>query len=175
MKGVYVLVIQIEKNLTTTIGALGQVGFQRGIWAYVGSATGAGSTSLENRIRRHFTDEKTVHWHVRRHLRESKSTHWHIDYLLKTNASPLRAIWTEANRGAECDLAGEMNKSPQFVAGPRGFGSSDCTRGCGTHLFRFIGLGKPDGSIRGILSDLGLTPFITEEGTSLKRTTIKHT
>jgi len=154
MKGVYALVIQIEKNLTTTVGALGQVGFQRGIWTYVGSATGTGSANLENRIRRHFTDEKVVHWH--------------IDYLLKTNASPLRAIWAEANREAECDLAREMNKSPLFVGGPRGFGSSDCTKGCGTHLFRFTGLGKPDGSIRGILSKLGLTPFITEKDTRPK-------
>ncbi len=151
MKGVYALVIQIEKNLATTVGALGQVGFQRGIWIYVGSATGTGSTNLENRVRRHFTDEKAVHWH--------------IDYLLKTNAKPLRAIWAESDRAAECDLAREMNKSPLFVAGPRGFGSSDCTRGCGTHLFRFTGLGKVDGSIRGILSNLGLIPFITEKDT----------
>ena len=161
MKGVYALVIQIEKNLTTTVGALGQVWFQKGIWIYVGSATGTGSTNLENRIRRHFTDEKAVHWH--------------IDYLLKANASPLRAIWAEASRKAECNLAREMNKSPQFMAGPRGFGSSDCTRGCGTHLFRFTGLGKPDGSIRGILSELGLTPVIAENNTSPKRITIKQT
>jgi Uri superfamily endonuclease len=160
MKGVYALVIQIEKNLTTTVGALGEVGFQRGIWTYVGSATGTGSTNLENRIRRHFTDEKAVHWH--------------IDYLLKTNAIPLRAIWAESDRSAECDLAREMNKSPLFVAGPRGFGASDCTRGCGTHLFRFTGFGKPDGSIQEILLDSGLNPFITEKDTSLKRTTIKR-
>ncbi|MCK4279148.1 MAG: GIY-YIG nuclease family protein [Candidatus Thorarchaeota archaeon] len=160
MKGVYALVIHIEKNLTTTIGALGEVGFQRGIWTYVGSATGTGSTNLENRIRRHFTDEKAVHWH--------------IDYLLKTNAIPLRAIWAESDRAAECNLAGEMNESPLFVAGPRGFGSSDCTRGCGTHVFRFTGHDKPDGSIQEILSDLGLNPFTTENDTSPKRTTIKR-
>ncbi len=160
MKGVYALVIQIEKNLTTTVGALGEVGFQRGIWTYVGSATGTGSTNLENRIRRHFTDEKAVHWH--------------IDYLLKTNAIPLRAIWAESDRSAECDLARGMNKSPLFVAGPRGFGASDCTKGCGTHLFRFTGFGKPDGSIQEILLDSGLNPFITEKDTSLKRTTIKR-
>ncbi len=160
MKGVYALVIHIEKNLTTTIGALGEIKFQRGIWTYVGSATGTGSTNLENRIRRHFTDEKAVHWH--------------IDYLLKTNAIPLRAIWAESDRAAECNLAGEMNKSPLFVAGPRGFGSSDCTKGCGTHVFRFTGLGKPEGSIQEILSDLGLNPFTTENDTGPKRTTIKH-
>ncbi|MCK4483242.1 MAG: GIY-YIG nuclease family protein [Candidatus Thorarchaeota archaeon] len=160
MKGVYALVIQIEKNLTTTVGALGEVGFQRGIWAYVGSATGTGSTNLENRIRRHFTDEKAIHWH--------------IDYLLNTNAIPIRAIWAESDRAAECNLAREMNKSPLFVAGPRGFGASDCTRGCGTHLFRFVGSSKPDGSIHEIFSELGLTPFITEKDTSPKRTTIKR-
>jgi len=150
MKGVYALVIQIEKDLTTIIGALDEVRFQRGTWIYVGSATGTGSTNLENRIRRHFTDEKAVHWH--------------IDYLLKANAIPLRAIWAESDRTAECTLAREMNESPSFVAGPRGFGSSDCTRGCGTHLFRFIGRGKPDGSIREILLEFGLTPLITKEG-----------
>lgn len=160
MKGVYALVIQIEKNLTTTVGALGEVGFQRGIWTYVGSATGTGSINLENRIRRHFTNEKAIHWH--------------IDYLLKTNAIVLRAIWAESDRAAECDLASEMSKSPAFVAGPRGFGSSDCTRGCGTHLFRFKEFSKPDGSIQEILSDLGLNPFITENDTSPKRTTIKR-
>jgi len=160
MKGVYALVIHIEKDLTTTVGALGEVGFQRGIWTYVGSATGTGSTSLENRIRRHFTDEKALHWH--------------IDYLLKTSAIPLRAIWAESDRAAECNLTRELNKSPLFVAGPRGFGSSDCTRGCRTHLFRFTGFNKPDGSIQEILSDLGMTPFKTEKDTSPKRTTIKR-
>lgn len=154
MKGVYALVIQIEQNLTSTIGALGEIEFRKGIWIYVGSAMGAGSTNLENRISRHFRDEKTVHWH--------------IDHLLKTNAIPLRVVWAESDQAAECDLAEEMKKSPLFVAGPRGFGASDCTRGCGTHLFRFAGLNNLERSIHAILSNLGLNTVMTEKNNTLR-------
>ncbi len=155
MKGVYALVIQIEQNLTSTIGALGEIEFRKGIWIYVGSAMGAGSTNLENRISRHFRDEKTVHWH--------------IDHLLKTNAIPLRVVWAESDQAAECDLAEEMKKSPLFVAGPRGFGASDCTRGCGTHLFRFAGPDNLERNLQEILSDLGLNPHVTEKDNTVVR------
>ena len=154
MKGVYALVIQIEQNLTSTIGALGEIRFQKGIWIYVGSAMGAGSTNLENRIKRHFRDEKTVHWH--------------IDHLLKTNAISHRAVWAESDHAAECDLSEEMKKSPLFVAGPRGFGASDCTRDCGTHLFRFAGSDNLERCIQEILLDLGLNPVMTEKNNTLR-------
>lgn len=38
MKGVYVLIIQIDKAVSESIGALGEVAFRQGLYAYVGSA-----------------------------------------------------------------------------------------------------------------------------------------
>ncbi|MHA1950564.1 MAG: DUF123 domain-containing protein [Candidatus Thorarchaeota archaeon] len=59
MKGAYVLIIEISETVDIQIQSLGNVSFQPGSWIYVGSAMGAGSTNLENRIKRHFRSEKT--------------------------------------------------------------------------------------------------------------------
>ncbi len=60
MKGVYVLLIEIKKPSTIKVGSLGNVSFNKGIYAYIGSA----QNSLEKRIKRHIAKQKKLHWHI---------------------------------------------------------------------------------------------------------------
>ncbi len=125
MKGVYALVISIPDDIDMRIGALGAQRFEAGEWVYVGSAFGNSSTSLEHRIRRHFSSEKKIHWH--------------IDIFLDVVGPPADVIWSEARKKRECEIAAELKSHAQFSLGPPGFGSSDCREKCGTHLFRHHG------------------------------------
>ena len=121
MKGVYVLVIEVPEDRYYDIKAMGGFLFEKGIWLYVGSARGEGSTSLENRIRRHFRKEKRVHWH--------------IDALLRHPTNLLAAIWAESTDSMECAVAQSIKGINEVVPGPKGFGASDCLNRCTTHLF----------------------------------------
>ena len=49
LKGVYVLIIQLNGDTALSVGALGTLAFKKGLYAYVGSA----QTNMEQRIRRH--------------------------------------------------------------------------------------------------------------------------
>ncbi len=113
LKGIYALIIQLDEDISVNVGALGNLPFKKGFYAYVGSA----QANLEHRIRRHFRKEK--------HL------FWHIDYLLNNrSASIIKVFYTEAAKSGECMLAQEISKSGTPVAG---FGCSDCR--CKSHLF----------------------------------------
>jgi len=114
MRGVYVLVIAVNRNIRVKVGALGSVNFERGIYAYVGSA----QNNLEKR--------------VSRHLRRAKRKFWHIDYLLENAAvKVLKVFYNEAERHCECDIARRIGDVGVPV---EGFGSSDCR--CKSHLFK---------------------------------------
>ncbi len=126
------------------MGTAGNVDFAPGEWVYVGSALGTGSTALENRIRRHFSTEKTLHWHV--------------DYLIEKVGLPVEVVWAETEREMECAVAEKLKLSKDFEIGPPGFGSSDCGGHCGSHIFMFSGNGNLTNVLSGLLRDLGLKP-----------------
>ena len=111
MKGSYVLIIELPKAQTITIGRLGTTRFQCGYYAYVGSAMNGFKSRLNH------------------HLRRNKKPHWHIDYLLE-KAYLSEIILYEAKDRAECAIAQIL--SHQFGS-VLGFGSSDCR--CQSHLF----------------------------------------
>lgn len=114
VKGVYVLVISVNRNIKINVGALGKVSFDKGLYAYVGSA----QNSLEKRIGRH--------------LRKSKQKFWHIDYLLDSDGVRVMAVFqTETGKQAECGIAGKISLKGMPVDR---FGSSDCE--CKSHLFK---------------------------------------
>ena len=110
MKGSYVLLIELEKDSTITIGKLGKIFFKKGFYAYVGSAL----NGLEQRIQRHKSSDKKMHWH--------------IDYLLKY-AEIKDAFYRESNKKEECQIANKFGKLETIS----GFGCSDCN--CKSHLF----------------------------------------
>jgi Uri superfamily endonuclease len=77
-----------------------------------------------------------------RHFREDKKMHWHIDHLLAV-AEPMGAIiFPDADR--ECSAAAFLDGRGRAVPG---FGCSDCT--CLSHLYRV-----PDERLGAVLEGL---------------------
>lgn len=119
LRGIYILLILVKENTSVEVGSLGEILFERGSYAYVGSA----QNNLEKR--------------VKRHLRKSKKKFWHIDYLLENEQTEiLEVYYKEAKKSEECRVAKEIEKVGQPVSG---FGASDCN--CVSHLFKLNNLG----------------------------------
>jgi Uri superfamily endonuclease len=114
MKGIYVLVISIRKNISVNVGALDTVVFEKGLYAYVGSA--------QNNVKKR----------IERHLRRCKPKFWHIDYLLSNDAATvLNVFFKEGARSEECQVSRQIAERGIPI---RRFGSSDCR--CDSHLFK---------------------------------------
>lgn len=114
MKGIYILLISVSRGISVNVGALGTVKFEKGLYAYVGSA----QNGLEKR--------------VERHLRKVKRKFWHIDYLLENvRVKVLKVFWKEAGKLEECQSSRKMAERGIPISG---FGSSDCK--CESHLFK---------------------------------------
>lgn len=103
--------VEVKKEEFIKVGALGKIKFQKGFYAYVGSAL----NNLEKR--------------VQRHLRKKKKIHWHIDYLLR-KAKVREVIYASGEKRKECTIAKSLAKN---FSGIKNFGSSDCH--CTSHLF----------------------------------------
>lgn len=129
MKGIYVLVIEVKDYMEESIGSLGKLSFEGGLYLYIGSA----QNNLELRLRRH--------------LSKNKKLHWHIDYLLKNEKVRIKKVlFNELDKSWECKIASLIEGKPV----PK-FGSSDC--GCISHLF------KVDESQIKFLNNLGFKDF----------------
>lgn len=106
----YQLHICLDDDITIDVGKLGQFHFPAGHYVYTGSA----KRNLEAR--------------VQRHLRKEIRLRWHIDYLLAHKAANITSVDTfSAN---ECRLNQKTNGD--IIV--KGFGASDCRKGCGSHL-----------------------------------------
>ena len=113
MKGVYALVISVDKDISAGVGSLGKVRVSKGLHVYVGSA----QNSLEKR--------------VARHMRKGKKKFWHIDYLLDKPESRIEKVfWKSGKKEEECRLARAFSN-----ASVKWFGCSDCS--CPSHLLVF--------------------------------------
>jgi Uri superfamily endonuclease len=113
LKGIYVLIIRVNKTISVTIGALGLLAFPEGLYAYVGSA----QNNLELRVKRHQSSGKRLFWH--------------IDYLLNNEAAKVIGVYfTQGVKAKECKIAHLLEENAEPIAG---FGCSDCH--CESHLF----------------------------------------
>jgi Uri superfamily endonuclease len=114
LKGIYVLIIRVNKDISANIGALGRKSFAKGLYAYVGSA----QTNLEQRVKRHLIREKRLFWH--------------IDYLLENDvAETVKVLYKQGDKTEECKTATRIGENGTPIAG---FGCSDCH--CKSHLFQ---------------------------------------
>ncbi len=146
MKGVYTLIIEMPKTTAVNVGAKRKDVFEQGFWVYVGSALGTTATNLANRLSRHF--------------RSDKKSHWHIDYLLRENVTLLDAIWSTSERNRECEVVSQLLASGQFEYGPKGFGSSDCKKGCTSHIVMHQLGESPLKIVRNTFIAMGLEPIL---------------
>src|SRR3972149_9434603 len=91
LQGIYVIVIKINKDANINLGALGNLSFPKGLYAYVGSA------------------QKNLQKRIKRHLRKQKHIFWHIDYLLDNPvAKPVKIFFKQASKTEECRIAQEI-------------------------------------------------------------------
>lgn len=120
MKGIYILLIKLSRNIQIKTGSLGKINFKKGIYAYVGSA----QNNLEKRVKRHISTNKKMFWH--------------IDYLLSNKfAKVSKVFYKKANKSEECRIASKLTGNPI-----QNFGSSDCN--CKSHLVKIKNLDIPE-------------------------------
>ncbi|HJN56839.1 MAG TPA: GIY-YIG nuclease family protein [Candidatus Woesearchaeota archaeon] len=113
-KGIYILIIYLNKPKKIKIGTLGNIFFKKGYYCYIGSAL----NNLEKRVQRHLSSKKKIRWH--------------IDYLLK-HAKIINVKVKITNRKLECSVNKKVEKNSKEVI--KSFGSSDCN--CKGHLWYF--------------------------------------
>jgi len=119
LRGIYTIVMRLEKDTKCTIGALGLSHFGKGVYLYTGSAHGKGNVSIEGR--------------KERHLGKRNRNFWHIDYLLSARSCRIQAfIYSETARDLECKVNRRVQELSHATFPVRGFGSSDCI--CPAHL-----------------------------------------
>ncbi len=117
--GAYLLVMRLDRDVRMRIGKLGAFNFPQGYYVYVGSAM----KNLKQRVARHFSDKKKMHWH--------------IDYFLD-NASIERAFIYPSKRRLESKIASlferEVDKGEAAIIVKK-FGATDSNNK--SHLFYF--------------------------------------
>ncbi len=114
MGGIYTLVLALDADATIEVGALGALAFDRGYYAYTGSALGPGGFARVDR-------------HQRIVAGEHDARHWHVDYLLGHPGVGIDAVGRSPGSEAECATHRALAGDPV-----PGVGASDCD--CGSHL-----------------------------------------
>jgi Uri superfamily endonuclease len=51
-KGIYILVVSVSKDINVNVGTLGSVNFEKGLYAYVGSAQNNWGKRIERHLRK---------------------------------------------------------------------------------------------------------------------------
>lgn len=123
VKGVYVLLIELLSSACTTVGSLGYLCLDSGVYSYIGSAKGFGG--IDARIRRHLSKVKRRLW-------------WHVDYVTALDSSIIRlVIYAESLSVCEEDLVNAIlrQRHTWSIAVPR-FGSTD--RKSPSHLLKCL-------------------------------------
>ena len=104
----YFVIFKLDRDKKIQIGKLGEIEFRKGYYIYVGSA----KRGFSKRVKRHFSRNKKLHWHV--------------DYL-SIEAQAIEAFRCRADEHTLAEFASG------FMESIKGFGSSDCR--CHSHLF----------------------------------------
>jgi len=112
--GTYTLMVEFDVAATVEVGALDEIAFAEGWYAYVGSARGPGGFSRVERHRELAAGEREPH-------------HWHVDYLLGYPTASVAGVVRTAGVDGECAVARALDGERVPV-----FGCSDCD--CDSHL-----------------------------------------
>ncbi|MEM3647735.1 MAG: GIY-YIG nuclease family protein [Thermoproteota archaeon] len=125
MRGSYILIILVGRNVWFKPGSLPRVRLPPGCYIYVGSAMGPGG--FEKR--------------VLRHLRKNKRTRWHIDYLTRLRSVKVASVIYTPFPHGESRLTRVLSSSG-FVKVVKGFGATDSPSDFSHLLFSEEGLRK---------------------------------
>lgn len=117
--GAYVLVIELETDLTLQNKRFKGITLAKGTYLYCGSANGPGGIAAR----------------VKRHCKTAKKPHWHVDELTSNGAGRVVSVLVVPG-GNECELRAGLQDQSTPVPVP-GFGSSDCPN-CTAHLLGVI-------------------------------------
>lgn len=144
-KGLYILVIEVAKDICIDIGSLGYICLPTGIYGYVGSAKGFGG--IEARIKHHLNKRKKRCW-------------WHIDYLtIRDDVKICCTIFAETVNLGEEDVVIEMLKNSCWEVAVRRFGSTD--KRSLSHLFRCrCSYDLCVESLKNVFANIGLEPRV---------------
>jgi endonuclease-3 len=113
-EGTYTLVVELASDSVLEVGSLGEHAFDRGRYAYTGSAFGPGGFARVERHRELAAGERGAR-------------HWHVDYLLGHPDAAIREVVRSPGANVECAVARRLPAGPV-----EGFGASDCD--CPSHL-----------------------------------------
>lgn len=119
--GAYVLVIELEADLTLQNKRFAGITLAKGTYLYCGSANGPGGIAAR----------------VKRHCKATKKPHWHVDELTSNGAGRVVSVLVVPG-GDECVLRATLQEQNMPLPVP-GFGCTDCKK-CVSHLL------KKDGS-----------------------------
>ncbi|WP_338457675.1 GIY-YIG nuclease family protein [Methylococcus capsulatus] len=107
---VYQLDIVLTADARIIVGRLGEFLFPAGRYVYTGSAC------------------RNLAARIDRHLSRDKKLRWHIDYLLEVESAEV--VGVRLFEDGEC----VVNQTTEGIVVAPGFGASDCSSGCGSHL-----------------------------------------
>ena len=136
LKGIYALLIKLDKPRTITVGKRGEIPFSAGYYAYMGSAL----NGLESRIARHLKKEKLLHWHIDCFLQKARVE---------------EIIYSLTEKDKECIIASQLVQKLEPI--PH-FGSSDCC--CLSHLYFCKDKHTLRKTICNSFKESGLIPYI---------------
>jgi len=145
MKGIYVLILGIEKEKSINVGKIGRFVFKPAYYAYVGSAM-----SGIQRLKRHLKNLKR---------RSIENKHWHIDFIIPFCKSTGWVFAECSEPGKEEKLAIYLSKKLDYV---KGFGASDSR--APSHLFKNSDLKKLKREIIKALKSIGTEKLQTSNG-----------
>ncbi len=110
-KGSYTFLLELREDTVLKVGSLGDIEFEKGFYAYIGSANGPGGFKR-----------------VERHVSGPENIHWHIDHLTSDSLFRPELVVKSPGTYIECFIS--QNLEFEEV---RSFGCSDCD--CSSHLF----------------------------------------
>ena len=118
MSGTYILVLKAISDQKIRIGKLGVFDFDKGFYAYIGSAFGTGGLAAR----------------INHHLHSVASPRWHLDYL--RGLMEIEEVWlTNGKCKHEHEWARILGMQEGVNIPVIGFGASDCS--CDAHFFKF--------------------------------------
>lgn len=131
LAGTYVVALRAEHRREISVGRLGSLLVEPGVYLYVGSAFGPGGLRAR----------------LGRHIDGTGKPRWHVD-LLRAVTRPVAAWWSLAPDRLEHIWAKALAELDGAAEPLPGFGSSDC--GCRSHLVRLPTHGREiDETLRG--------------------------